>query len=104
MVKGIMDEKYRNLVAQKCYDEMTETELEYVNEMELQYFKPVIEKLRAEGTSDIKISGYLIDLFHEYRINDDVYIGEGVGISDDDWCEGHDWWWSEMSENPLMEI
>ena len=27
MAKGITDEKYRNLVAQKCYDEMTENPL-----------------------------------------------------------------------------
>lgn len=61
-------------------------------------------QLRKTNVPDYKISAYLRDLYEDYIIFDDVALADAYRISDNDWCDGMDYYWNDMEEdNPLRD-
>ena len=97
-------ERYEALVQGKMYGEMSEEELDICDEYECDLLINGITKLREQGVEDYKISAYLHDLYNDYLVNNDIYIADQAGISDEDYCKGLCYWRFEMEEdNPLSE-
>lgn len=48
-------------------------------------YLPKIEKLRADGASELVIAGYIHDLYENGEIDDDAALADTAGISDDVW-------------------
>lgn len=95
-------EKYTNLMDEKTYDEMDEAEKSFCRRYEADQYLPKIESLRRKGVPDYVISAYLQDLYNDYLVEDDTYIADEAGISDDDYDKGSDYYWNEMTgNNPL---
>lgn len=97
-------ERYDALVKGTTYGEMTEEEQTFCREYETGLLADDIEMLRRSGIEDYRIGAYLMDLYHEYLICDDVYIANEMGISDEDYGRGREYLWTEMEEkNPLIK-
>ena len=97
-------EKYEALVQEKEYGEMTDEEQLFCDEYECDLLMDDIYRLREQGIEDYKISAYLHDLYSNYLINNDVYVANQAGISDDDYSRGLAYLWYEMEEkNPLIK-
>lgn len=98
------EERYNDIMDRLAYDEMTSEESEFCMEYEADVYLPKIIKVRQEGVDDVKISAYLMDLYDEYLVFDDVYIADRAEISDEDYASGREYYQYEMSEpNPLMD-
>ena len=97
-------EKYKALVNNKIYDDMSSREFAFCVTTEIDYYRDKVNKLREEGVSEYKISAYIYDLWQDYLIADDVELAEAYNISDEDWAKGLDYWWYVMDEsNPLKD-
>lgn len=95
-------EEYWRLVRGKIYENMTDDELRFCIEIETDIVEPKVSELRNSGVPDSKISAFLMDLYEDYIVYDDVAISDALKISDEDWGKGQDWYWREMNEtNPL---
>lgn len=95
---------YKELIRTKTYDEMTKEELAFCIATEISYYRDKVNKLREEDVPNYKIAAYILDLWQDYLIADDVELAEAYGISDEDWEKGHNYWWYVMDEpNPLKD-
>ncbi len=97
-------EKYEALIQDKLYGEMTDEEQLFCDEYECDLLMDDIYRLREQGIEDYKISAYLRDLYSNYLINNEVYIANQAGISDEDYSRGVEYFLYEMEEkNPLIK-
>lgn len=97
-------EKYEALIQDKLYGEMTDEEQLFCDEYECDLLMDDIYRLREQGVEDYKISAYLRDLYSNYLINNEVYIANQAGISDEDYSRGVEYFLYEMEEkNPLIK-
>lgn len=97
-------EKYKALVNNKIYDDMSSREFDLCVAVETEYYKDRVNKLREEDVPEYKIAAHIHDLWQNYLIADDVELAEAYDISDEDWIKGHDYWWDiEYEENPLKD-
>lgn len=88
----------------KDFEDLTPEEEKYMIDIEIAYYRDRVDQLRKAKIPDYKISAYLRDLYEDYVIFDDVALANAYGISDDDWCDGMNYYWDDMEEdNPLRD-
>lgn len=101
-MKTLNGQTYDELVKSKEYLEMDDDEFQFCLEVEYERLKPIVDNLRRNDVSDVAISAYLIDAYHEFEIIDAATMADWLLISDEDYKSGMDYYWWEMEEeNPL---
>lgn len=108
MVEKIADAaRYGQLCRDKAYMEMTDEELEFCNEIEIDYYKNSIEELRNKGIENYKIAAYIHDIWMDYLIYDETKFYNEFNISLADVNKGYDYYQSDSvdieTENPLRD-
>ena len=97
-------EKYKALVNNKIYDDMSQREFDLCVAVETEYYRDKVNKLRENNIPDYKIVAFLYDLWQDNLIADDAELTEAYSISDEDWEKGLNYWWYIMDEpNPLRD-
>lgn len=101
-----MYEDYYDLVKDKGYLDMSEDEVEFCIQTELNIYLPKIEKLKAKGFDDKFITFCLFDLFMGDIICDYTVFFKEMNISDsiihkvvNDWCDNKCYY---TKGNPLI--
>lgn len=78
----ITDARYWELCNAKAYMEMEDDELDYVKEIEAQYYVPRIKEMLNNGMPEFEVYVHVMDLYMDYEIADDDYILDAAGIFD----------------------
>lgn len=66
-------------------DTLEPKDQEIIKKHDAETYLPKINKMRADGKSDLRIAYYIYDLYQNCEIDDDAGLADAAGISDETW-------------------